>query len=822
MTTILRPLVRQARQRPAFFAVTVIVLGLGIGAATLVFSVVDAVVLRPLPFTQADQLVTLWDTHAEKGLTHDPISPVNFMDYRALPIFEDAAVWWRPGINLEDPGQDPLRVNTIEVSNNLFALLGVAPQIGEGFPASPTLHHPDRIAVISDRLWRTRFQADPTVVGKALSLNGAAYRVAGVMPPGFHFPDDVDVWQRLQWDLTQHSRAAHFMEAVARLAPGTTMTEAQAATDALGLRLQADFRDTNAGWNARLIPLIDEQLGYYRPALMVLLGAVGLLLVIGVLNVASLLLTRALSREREVAVRIALGASTRQIAAQLLGESAVFSVAGAVVGLAAAAAALPLVTALLPVDVPRLADAGLNARALAVSIGVAVVTTGVFGLVPSWLLARGRDTGADLKAGERGSSRGTRRAYGVLVGAEVALACALLVSSALLVRTVGQMTRTPTGVAASDVLTTTVQLTPRAVGVPTGASRGDSWRLVADTHTRLLEAIRQQPQVQAAGSANFLPLMVGWRNPFRVDGQPAPPRIEDLPQAQMHSVSDGYFEAMGASLAAGRTFTAFDTDQAPPVAVVNETFAARYLQERTVGAVIRNWASGIGPLGVNLMAGERAGHDGYPVEIVGVIRDVKNAPLGQEVEPAMYFPTRQFVFSEVFLAVRASDLAAAQAAVRGALRQVVPVVPMGPVRSWGDRMAATTAEARLLMSMLSGFAALAALLAALGVYGLCSWAVALRTRELAIRLTLGATPRSIGAAVIRQSAWLVGGGLLAGVALVQAADVVLTRVLYGVRPGDPAATAAAAALLLVAALGASLPAARRAMRVDPAVGLRVE
>ena len=822
MPTALRHLLRQARHRPTFFAVTVLVLGLGIGAATLVFSVVDAVVLRPLPYAEADRLVTLWDTNAEKGLAHDPISPVNFMDYRALPVFEDAAAWWRPGINLEDPGQDPLRVNTIEVSGNLFALLGVTPQVGEGFPASATLHHPDLVAVISDRLWRSRYQADPGVVGKPLSLNGTAYRVVGVMPPGFHYPDDVDVWQRLQWDLTQHSRAAHFMEAVARLAPGTTLAQAQAATQALGLRLQADFRDTNAGWNARLIPLIDEQLGYYRPALMVLLGAVGLLLVIGVLNVASLLLTKALAREREVAVRIALGASTRQIVAQLMWESGVLSVAGAVAGIAAAAAALPLMSTFLPVEIPRLAEAGLNARALGVSIGVAIVTTCVFGLVPSLLLARHRDAGADLKSGERGSSRGTRRIYGLLVGAEVALACALLVSSALLVRTVGQMTRTPTGVDADDTLTTTVQLTPRAVGVPAGASRADAWRLVADTHARLLEAIRQQPGVVSAGSTNFLPLAVGWRNPFRVDGQPAPPRIEDLPQAQMHSVSDGYFEAMGATLAAGRAFTAFDTAQAPPVAVVNETFAARYLQERSVGAVVRNWASGIGPLGVNLMARQGTQHDGFPVEIVGVVRDVKNAPLGQDVEPAIYFPTRQFVFSEVFLAVRATDLAAAQAAVRGALRQVVPAVPMGPARSWGDRMAATTAEARLLMSVLIGFAALAALLAALGDYGLCSWAVALRTRELAIRLTLGATPRSVGVTVMRQSAWLVGGGLLAGVALVQAANVVLTRVLYGVRPGDPAATAAAAALLLVAALGASLPAARRAMRVDPAVGLRVE
>ena len=290
MASALLLALRQFRQRPTFALVTVLVLGLATGAAATVFSVVDAVVLRPLPYTQPERLVTLWDTNAEKGLAHDPISPVNFMDYRALPVFAGAAAWWRPGVNLVDPGQDPVRVNTIEVSGNLFELLGVSPQTGAGFPAGGPLHSNELVAVISDRLWRTRYNASPDVLGKPLPFNDTPYVIVGVMPAGFHYPDDVDVWQRLRWDLTQHSRAAHFMEAVARLAPGVSMAEAQAAIEALGTRLQQEFAGTNRGWNARLVPLIDEQLGYYRPALMVLLGAVGLLLVIGVLNVASLLL----------------------------------------------------------------------------------------------------------------------------------------------------------------------------------------------------------------------------------------------------------------------------------------------------------------------------------------------------------------------------------------------------------------------------------------------------------------------------------------------------------------------------------------------------
>ncbi len=641
------------------------------------------------------------------------------------------------------------------------------------------------------------------------------------MPAGFHYPDDVDVWQRLRWDLTQHSRGAHFMETLARLAPGVPLTEAQAATEALGLRLARDFAEHNRGWNARLVPLVDELLGYYRPALLVLLGAVGLLLVIGVLNVASLLLTRALSREREVAVRVALGASTRQLLTQWLSESLVLAVSGALVGFAAAAVALPLVVAFTPIAIPRLAGAGVDARALLVCASVAVVSTLFFGLVPALLLLR-RDTGADLKSGERGSSKGSRRLYSGLVGAEIALACALLVSSALLVRTVGQMTRTPTGVAADDVLTTTIQLTPRSVNAPSGATRAESWRLIAATHARLLEAIRQQPGVSAAGSTNFLPLSVGWRNPFNIDGQPQPARVEDLPQVQMHSVSEGFFEAMGATLTAGRSFTVFDGADAPGVLVVNETFASRYLPDGALGRVVRNWSPAVGPLGASLKARPDQRTSGYPFEVVGIVGDVKNGPLGQDVEPAIYFSTRQYPFSELFIAVRATDVAAAQSAVRSALKTVVPAVPMGLTRTWGERMAERTGEARLLMSVLLGFGALAGLLAALGVYGLFAWAVALRTRELAIRLTLGATPASVGGAVLRQSARLIVGGLVAGVVLVQVSDALLARVLYGVRSSDPTAIAVAAALLLVAALCACLPAAVRAMRVDPAAGLRAE
>ena len=815
----IRVALRQFRQQPTFFLATVLVLGLGMAAATTVFTVVDSVILRPLPFHEPDRLVTVWDVNPERGLTHDPISPVNFMDYRALPVFEDAAAWWRPAINLVDPGLDPVRVNTIEVSGNLFDVLGVQPQIGAGFPqGGPLLVPNERVAVISDRLWRTRYNADPAIVGRQLSFNGEPYTILGVMPPRFHFPDDVDVWQRLVWDMSRHSRAAHFMEAVARLRRDTTFDQAQSAVHALGLQLQADFASTNAGWNARLVPLLDEQLGYYRPALVVMFVAVGLLLLISVLNVASLLLTRALARAREISVRVAVGASPRQLVTQLMAESLVLSAAAGLVGILAATVALPALVSMTPVDIPRLKEATVSWRTIGLGVAVLVGATLFFGLFPSLLLLRG-NPGADLKSGERGSSRGARRVYSVLVAAEVALACALLVSSALLVRTVRQMMDTPTGVDADSVLTTSVQL---AASVSNGAGI-DAWQEAGDTHTRILEAIREQPGVIAAGATNFLPFEVGWRNPFGIEGQPAPTLREDAPQAQMHSVSEGYFEAMGAVILQGRSFTALDGPSSHGVVIVNESFARRFLSDtpNPIGRRLMNYVSNIGPLGWNLLY--RPGQHGpVAVEIAGVVRDVRNVPLGQPVEPAIYFSTRQFPFMQQFIAVRAVDQAAAREAVRAALRQAAPTVPLGVVQTWGERVRARTAEPRLLMTVLAFFGGLAALLAALGVYGLFSWSVALRTRELAIRLTLGARPAGVGALVLRHSVALVLIGLLAGWAIVRAAEGALTRVLYQVSPTDVGATASASAVLLAAALIACIPPVMRAMRVNPVEGLRVE
>jgi putative ABC transport system permease protein len=413
-----------------------------------------------------------------------------------------------------------------------------------------------------------------------------------------------------------------------------------------------------------------------------------------------------------------------------------------------------------------------------------------------------------------GPALGARRIYSVLVAGEVALACALLVSSALLVRTVARMMNTPLGVKADDVLTAKVQLDGEAFR---------NWRVVADTHARLVEQIRQQPGVMAAGSGNFLPLEVGWRVPFGVEGQPPPARPEDAPQAQIQSVTDGYFDALGATMAQGRAFSSFDTADTDGVVIANETFANRFLTGRSsLGSYLVTRVSGIGPLGLNLKRTNPPASQGMRFQVIGIVRDVRNAPLGQNIEPAIYFTARQFPFRELLVAVRASDRNAALAAVRSALKSVAPSVPFSSARTWGDIFAAKTAEPRLLMTVLVFFGALAAVLAAIGVYGLFSWSVALRTRELAIRITLGARPRIVGALVMRHSAVLITAGLVSGLVIVRFAETALSRVLFEIKPSDPGSMAAASAVLLLAAVVACVPPALRAMRVDPVVGLRIE
>ena len=467
-----------------------------------------------------------------------------------------------------------------------------------------------------------------------------------------------------------------------------------------------------------------------------------------------------------------------------------------------------------------MAEATIDLRALGLCLAVTGTVTLVLGLAPARQLLR-RSLAADLRSGERGSSRQSRRVYSGLVAGEIALACALLVGSALLVRTVREMTETPVGVDSDDALTVSVQLSQTEIDPE--LPWVERWRQIAGLHSRILEEVRRQPGVQNAGATNFLPFDEGWRIPFAVAGEPPLADEDDAPQAQFHFISEGYLPTMGARLVAGRDFAATDGADSQAVVLVNGTFARRFLAKRpAVDQSLLIRATRIGPLGANLKADPDGPGGGIPFEVVGVVDDIRNVPLGQATEPAIYFSTRQFPFAEVTLAVSAVDRIRAFQAVKNALAATVPGVPVGTATTWGEKLAERTAEPRLLMRILSLFAFLAAGLAAAGVYGLVSWSVTMRQRELAIRQVLGASPIRVGRLVLSQSALLVTLGLAAGLAIVRVADSALLTVLYQVRPSDPSATFTAAMVLLTAAALACAPALVRAMRADPVEGLRVE
>jgi putative ABC transport system permease protein len=797
---------RQLRRAPSFAAVAIATLGLGAGAATAVFSVVDAVLLKPLPYRQPGRLVAIWESNAEKALPRERLSPVNFMDYRGIEAaFADAAAWWRPEISLYRPGSEPLRVSAIETSANLFQVLGVAPQLGPGFPQNGPFFSRDPIAVISDRLWRGRYHSDPGIVGRLLDMKDGKYVVVGVMPPNFNFPDGVDVWLRLNWDLTQHSRAAHFMEAIARLQPGVDVQRAARELTALSGRLAAEHPSTNRAWFARPVPLLDDVLGYYRPALFVLLGAVVLLLLTACLNVASLLLARATERAREIAVRSALGASRMRLLQQMLVESLVLAFTGTLVGAGCALGLLRVAIAGLPADVPRLANATLDGRVLAVALLIVISTATIFGLLPAAVLPRTDPSGA-LKDGTRGATgvRG-RRWTRALVVAEVALACAVLMASALLVRSVSRMLHAPIGVSNTRAVTATLQLP--STGYPT-------WPKVDQGFQTVLDSIRRQPGVDAAGATSFLPLDSGWRLPFQIDGRPA--QTSEYSIAQHICISGGYLDAIGARMIAGRTFTTDDRLDTEAVVIVNDTFARTVFPgENALGRRIVSTATLIGPLGVNLLGRG-------PFRIVGIVADLQQAPLGQSSEPVIYHTIRQFPYRPMTLVARGADEGAVAEGMRAALRAFDPTLPLSNVSTIDARLQMHTAAPRMLMAVLVAFAVITGTLAAVGVYGVLACAVNDRRRELAIRLALGARPAALARRVTLQGLALAGSGIAIGLAAAQLARGLLDAVLFQTKTTDATAALATSALLFTAAAVACLAPAIRAARVAPIEGLKSE
>ena len=658
--------VRGLLRSPSFSVTAVLALGLGIGATAGVFSLLEGVVLKPLPFFRdPDRLVMIWDTNREKGLAHEAISPVTFHDYRGLTsVFEDAAAWWQPQLNLADEAGDPIRVSAVETSENLFRVLGVQPAIGRSFAIHPDLFGGEQEAVISNRLWQSRFGGDPKILGRAVRLNGYAYTVVGVMPPGFGFPGETDLWQQLQWNLHNHSRGAHFMESVARLKPGVTVDRASAELATLTARLGHDFRATNAGWSARAVRLDRETAGVFRPGLFALLGASALLLVLACINVANLLLARASNRRREVALRSAIGASRGDLVRLFLTESVVLAVVGAVVGLVVAVVSVKAILVGSPVRIPRADAVAIDAPVLIFATLVAAMTALGFGLFPALIMSRGELQDV-LKDGSRGSGTQGRAMRSSLVVVEVALAVMLLAGAGLLVRSVGRMLRVDTGVDPAFVLTANMQL-------PDAAYR--EWERVEAFYATLVRGLNQRPGIVAAGTATFLPLDPGWRMPFmRVGAGPVTPG--DEPLAQVHSADAGYFAAIRAPILRGRSFDAHDDATSLPVVIVNETLARQvWPNEDPIGKRIITTARQIGPLARRIVPGNEH-------QVVGVVRDIRNTSLRDAPESALYFPTSQFPARKLNLVVRGrGDVAQLTAIIQDEVRRIDPTLPLGDVK----------------------------------------------------------------------------------------------------------------------------------------------
>jgi predicted permease len=798
---------RMLRRTPGFTGAAVLALGLGTGVTTAVFSVLDQVVLRPLPYSQPDRLAMIWETNLSRSLSHERLSPVNFGDYRALQqVFDDAAAWWYPQLNLTAAGREPVRVTAVEASANFFRVLGVQPALGAGFPVDP-LFARDPIAVIGHQLWRDQFGSDPAIVGKPIVLSGVAHQVAGVMPEGFTFPGETEVWQRLTWDMAQHSRGAHFMESIVRLRPESTIESANAELAALTGRLGKEYAATNGDWGARTIPLAHEVAGFFRPALFALFGAAGFLLLLTCTNVAGLLLSRATVRAREVAVRAAIGAGQRRLIQQFLTESGVLAVLGTIAGVAIAMVSVRLLLRWSPVEIPRLTAVGIDPRVLAFAAAVAGATALVCGVVPALMMARS-DIQRPLKDAGRGTDGGAARsARSVLVAAEVGVAVMLLVGAALVAR--GFVTlivqdpgfRATSGVAVHVELPTTV----------------NDFNAVTSFYSRVLDRLRASPAIAAAGASNFLPFEAGWRMRFLVGGRPRPPTGEE-PLAQHITIDEGYFTAIQAPLLKGRFFTPQDDTRHPGVVLINKALADRdWPGEDPVGRTLVIQARAVGPMARVLMP------PGIPYEVIGVVGNVKNAALGGAVEPALYFTHRQFPFKGMHIVVQGSgDERTLVGAVRDAVRKQDPNLPIGTARTLPEVVSAQTDPHRALLVLMSVFAAVALLLTALGVYSVLAYAVSQRRLELNIRMALGAQPSNVIWLVVRQGLLLCVAGLAGGVIGALLLGRTLSTLLNGVSPTDPAAFLTAVVLALIVALAAGAVPARRAVTADISSGLRAD
>jgi predicted permease len=800
----LRYAIRTFLKSPAIAGVMVAVLALGIGANTAIFSLANALLLRPLPFPDADRLMVVWEDITWMGFPRNTPAPANYLDWkRQNQVFEDIAALQFFNYNLTGEEGEPERVMAIGVTGSFFPVMGVRPLLGRALGPEDDRAGAPHVAVLGHGLWERRFAGDPKIVGRDIALNGEKYTVAGVMPSGFAFPDrEVEVYAPIGLTPFRWSeRDSHYLQVIGRLKPGITVQRARGDMEAIARRLAHDHPESNTRIGVVVSPLREEYVLTVRTGILVLLAAVGCVLLIACANVANLLLARATARRREIAVRAALGAGRWRVVRQLLTESLLLALAGGVAGVALARCSFAVMEKLVPAAMPNTAAVRLDWTALGFTVVVAALAGVLFGLAPAWGATR-VDLNEALKQGGRtGTGSGGKRSRDWLVVGETALAVVLLTGAGLLVQTLARLRGVELGFRPEGVLTAATLLPPAHY-----AKNSDR---LAFTR-QVLARVRALPGVTGAGYVNALPLVVkGNTQGFTPEGH-ARPRVGEWRDANSRKVTPEYLQTMGVALKRGRYLRESDGEGAKPVAVINEVMARQFwTDEDALGRRFK-----FGPLD----------SDNPWFEIVGIVAGVRQMGLDLAPRAEVYVPMAQaMTASPNSLVVRTSgDPIRLAASVRAQIRAVDPQQAVSKVRTMVDIVDEELGPRKLQMTLLGGLAGLALLLASIGIFGVLHFAVTQRFAEIGVRVALGAGPGDVARMVVGQGLRLAGIGVAIGVAGALAVTRLMSSMLFGVKASDPAAFAGAAAVLLAVAAVASWAPARRAARVDPVVALRSE
>jgi putative ABC transport system permease protein len=802
---------RQLRKSPGFAAVAVITLALGIGFNTAIFSVVNAVLLRPLAFADASRLVRIWHVPPEKsfpGMTTFPVSAANYLDWeRQTQVFDHMAIYSYHGFTVTG-GDKPEQLSAGAVSSGFFATLGVQPILGRVL--SPEEDQPGRshVVVLSYRLWQEHFGGDPGIVGHDINLDGQPYLVAGVMPSNFQFPDFAKMWTPMAWtDQERAVRGEHHSIVIARLKPGVDLNQAQAEMNTISDRLQQQYPDDDKGWGAVVVPMQQDLVSDVRSALLVLLGAVAFVLLIACVNVANLALAKTFSRQKEIAIRTALGATSARILRQILTETVLLALSGGALGLAFAHFAVRFIVAFLADKLPQSVEVGLDSKVLIFTAIISVVTGIVAGVLPAWRLTR-RDVNEALKQGlgRTDADAGGHRTRSVLVVSEVALSLMLLIGAGLMIRSFQNLRNVNPGFDSRHVLTMSVVISRAKFLSPDQA---------ISFFDRVLQRVRSLPGVESAAVIDNIPLTGGSHQPIAIEGRPVVPMSEQ-PEVDVRLVSAGYMSALHIPTLRGRGLGDTDVAGRPAVVLVSESMARQF------------WP-GEDPVGKRLTL------TFFPEairEVVGVVGDVKLDSL-DEIRPSatLYFPLDQVSVPAaggwrsfpMTLVVRSrSGSGELASSVSNAVHEVDRGIPLVDISTMDELVENSLSQQRFNMLLLGAFAALALLLAAVGIYSVLSYSVKRSVREIGIRLALGAPVGEVLRMVVFEAMKPTLLGVAIGTAGALALGRVLSSLIFGVRPTDPVTFIAVAALLAAVALVASIVPAYRATKVDPMVALRYE